>query len=286
MYTEHRGRNYSLVMSINYEIISMPQVMFAMNSEKSETTNDSAYNLVFGMAPHSRPGCASHVGDETDCDSDGIDDEFTTSQPTSSPYDTSTSRPIPAPRLQNKSAAATPGDAAPKDGILNVDDKPSDPTASRPVPIPRPRTTIAAAVTDDTTRVDGAGDKDADDVPQSTSAWSEQRSEARKRAHAATLKSAERMSAVYNSNKKRRVQTFVVGDNVSVAIPALDRTSTDVRRLPGQVTAVKGDKVQMYEVATEYGLLQTKLRAGDLQSYSGDLNINTTRYNSKDALII
>ena len=72
------------------------------------------------------------------------------------------------------------------------------------------------------------------------------------------------MSTAYNSSKKKRpVQTFNVGDNVSVTILALDRTSTDVCHLPGQVTAVKVNKVQMYEVATEYGLLQTKLRAGD-----------------------
>jgi len=63
--------------------------------------------------------------------------------------------------------------------------------------------------------------------------------------------------------KKGRVQTFDVGVNVSVTIPALDRTSTDVCRLPGQVTAVKGNKVQTYEVATEYRMLQTKLRASD-----------------------
>ena len=252
----------------------MPQVMFAMNSEKSETTNDSAYNLVFGMAPHSHPGCSSRIGDESDSDSDGTGDECL---PTSSPFPESSttsttppSRPIPVPRPRTTVAAAASDDAACSDGIRIGNEESSEAAPSRPVPVPRPRTTLGAAASEDTTR------SDEDDT---ASAWSEQRTEARNRAYAATLKSAERMSMAYNSSKKRRVQTFDVGDNVSVAIPALDRTCTDVRRLPGQVTAVKGNKVQMYEVATEYGLLQIKLRAGDLQSYNGDVDINTTRYN-------
>jgi len=193
------------------------------------------------------------------------------------PATTPQSKPIPVPRPRTTVATAASRDAALSDGISTGNDEPVSVSSARPVPVPRPRTTLATAATADTSRSDGACD--TDDLAHTTSAWSEQRTEARKRAHTATLKSVERMSTAYNSSKKRRVQTFGVGDNVSVAIPVLDRTSTDIRRLPGQVTAVKGNKVQMYEVATEYGLLQTKLRADDLQSYSGSVDFNTTRYN-------
>jgi len=43
------------------------------------------------------------------------------------------------------------------------------------------------------------------------------------------------------------------------------------------VTAVKGDRVKMYVVGTKLGILQSKLRAGDLQSYNGDVICDTNR---------
>ena len=74
-----------------------------------------------------------------------------------------------------------------------------------------------------------------------------------------------------------KVKDFAVGDKVSVSVPYHERTSTDLRRLPGIVTAVKGDRVKMYVVGTKFGILQSKLRAGDLQSYNGDVTCHTNR---------
>ena len=66
-----------------------------------------------------------------------------------------------------------------------------------------------------------------------------------------------------------------MGDKVSFAVPNNDRASTDVRRLPGHLTEVKGSVVQIYAVATQFGVINSKLYAGDLEHYNGSIDIKT-----------
>ena len=55
------------------------------------------------------------------------------------------------------------------------------------------------------------------------------------------LKASQKMADRYN--KGRKVKTFEAGDKVSVQIPRIDRTSSDLPRLPCIIVQVKG-KVQ------------------------------------------
>ena len=59
----------------------------------------------------------------------------------------------------------------------------------------------------------------------------------------------------------------------SVSVPKNERTATDVLRIPGKVVKVY-EKSGYYQVATQYGLLKGKLRAGDLQSYTENVICN------------
>ena len=54
--------------------------------------------------------------------------------------------------------------------------------------------------------------------------------------------------------------TFHIGDKVTVSIPKLDRSKTDVPWLPCVIAHVYGDKVKTYCLTTAYGTLKGKFR--------------------------
>lgn len=60
------------------------------------------------------------------------------------------------------------------------------------------------------------------------------------------LKSAEKMADWCNS--KKEVHIFKVGETVSVRIPHIDRTSSDLPRLPCIVVQVKGESKHLYRL--------------------------------------
>ena len=60
------------------------------------------------------------------------------------------------------------------------------------------------------------------------------------------LKSAQKMANRYNS--KNKVRVFEVGEAVSVRIPLIDRTSSDLPRLPCIVVEVRGEARQLYRL--------------------------------------
>lgn len=68
----------------------------------------------------------------------------------------------------------------------------------------------------------------------------------RQRADKKYLRSAEKMAERYN--RKRRVKSFEVGESVSLRIPRIDRTSSDLPRLPCIIVQVKGDAKQLYRL--------------------------------------
>lgn len=65
-------------------------------------------------------------------------------------------------------------------------------------------------------------------------------------------KNAQRMKDRYNSKK---VQIFKVGDAVSVRVPKIDRSATDLRRLPCIIVERRGTKQFRYQLQSKYGVL-------------------------------
>lgn len=68
----------------------------------------------------------------------------------------------------------------------------------------------------------------------------------------------------YNRRKRIEVQEFSVGDRVSVAVPKLDRTATDLPRIPAEIIAIHGPKVKSHSLTTAFGTISTKFTGGDL----------------------
>ena len=54
--------------------------------------------------------------------------------------------------------------------------------------------------------------------------------------------------------KQRKTTTFELGDKVSVAVLALDRASTDDKRLFGQVVGIY-EEFNTYTILTKHGVL-------------------------------
>lgn len=75
----------------------------------------------------------------------------------------------------------------------------------------------------------------------------------RQEAHRRYLKSAEKMANRYNL--KNKIREFKVGEIVSLRIPRIDRTSSDLPRLPCIVVEVPGESKQLYRL--RYGYCDT-----------------------------
>ena len=73
--------------------------------------------------------------------------------------------------------------------------------------------------------------------------------------------------------KQKKVRTFVVGESVSVKVPWIDRTSTDVSRIPCVVVEIVGKARDLYRLRCGSGVLKSCCNAGDLESFSGKFNI-------------
>ena len=82
-----------------------------------------------------------------------------------------------------------------------------------------------------------------------------------------------------NQYNKRHKATpgFCEGDNISVLIPNIERSSTDLSRLPGVIHKVNGTKDISYKVATIYGILASSYRAADLQAFNGSIVAKTDK---------
>lgn len=72
--------------------------------------------------------------------------------------------------------------------------------------------------------------------------------------------------------KQRQIITFEVGDQVSVAVPALDRATTDDKRLFGRIVDVKGD-YNNYRILTKYGILDRNYPISELNPLPSHIDI-------------
>ena len=91
----------------------------------------------------------------------------------------------------------------------------------------------------------------------------------REKAHAAYTKNAERMIRKHAKNVK-----FAVGDYGSLRIPRIDRTCTDLQRLPCVVVKVIGKAQTMYyRLRCKHGVLATCFHASDLEPFEASYGI-------------
>jgi hypothetical protein len=61
---------------------------------------------------------------------------------------------------------------------------------------------------------------------------------------------------------------------VTVMIPGIDRTKSDLPRLPWIISRVCGTKNEFFELACEFGVLNDCYRASDLDLYHGLVKVN------------
>ena len=133
---------------------------------------------------------------------------------------------------------------------------------------------------------DPASDNDAvyDDISERESeSESESESDGETRSSASSIRervsSQQAINAIimekkHNHKRNKRTREFEIDEFVSVLIPRIDRGGSDLPRLPGQVVRISGDKDKFYEVATEYGILDSKYRSSELELYESTVNIN------------
>ena len=73
-----------------------------------------------------------------------------------------------------------------------------------------------------------------------------------------------------HDHKRNKIShVFKIGDNVTVKIPRIDRSGTDLKRLPCKVCIVSDHKQKFYHILTQYGILNDKYCESDLELYSG-----------------
>ena len=56
-----------------------------------------------------------------------------------------------------------------------------------------------------------------------------------------------------------------------------DCYGTETKRLPGEIMSLSGEEVIFYEIGTAFGILDTKLRGGDLMPYYGLVQVEKNR---------
>ena len=95
-------------------------------------------------------------------------------------------------------------------------------------------------------------------------------------------RNAERMKRKHSLMHK--VKKFVVGESVSLRIPRIDRTATDVHRLPCIIVQVVGKTQDMYRLRCSSGVLDRCCRSDDIEPFAGSFNILDNGWEN-DALI-
>ena len=91
-------------------------------------------------------------------------------------------------------------------------------------------------------------------------------------------KNAEMMIRKHDHKRNKKTREFKVGDNVTVKIPRIDRSGTDLKRLPGKVCKISDHKQKFYHVLTQWGILNDKYQEGNLEPFSGLVDVNLEEY--------
>ena len=91
------------------------------------------------------------------------------------------------------------------------------------------------------------------------------------KANDAYLATAKRMTKKYS--KQHKVKEFLVGENASLRIPRIDRTCSDMLRLPCVIVQISGEHHSLYRLRCSSGVHQRCYRADDLEPFKGGYSI-------------
>ena len=95
------------------------------------------------------------------------------------------------------------------------------------------------------------------------------------------------MSQKHNHKKNKNIHEFEVDDIISVLIPKVDSGHTDFPRLVGKILSVNNQHASShpsYEIVCEYGVLDKRYYAKDLELYMGTIKIHNAILNTQISL--
>ncbi|KAL5470746.1 hypothetical protein EMCRGX_G028759 [Ephydatia muelleri] len=279
----------------------LPRIMFSMNCERHEGIRELPYRVVFGRYPPFGifPGAEKHCIDEEDLPiTSTCDNPHTASVHTETPIETAAPNSQLSPSIRDdenndkgcESLISSGSCVAPqlasghKDEMdaVDTDDEVEHSTFKLPSQVSNHADEQQEEEDDTGDEVEHSTFKLPSQV-SNTHADEQQEEEddghskatihtaIRKKVCDNTYLAAAHMAVKYNKKKGVKTQVFSVGDKVTIGIPKMDRTKTDMPRLPCEITEVFGDKVKTYTLGTIFGTIKGKFRGGDLQSYDGSV---------------
>ena len=77
--------------------------------------------------------------------------------------------------------------------------------------------------------------------------------------------------SIWQFGKQRAVRFYKNGDSVSVAVPALDRASTDDKRIFGQIIRIHSGP--SYKIQTKFGILDQNFPTSELMPLPSTINL-------------
>ena len=290
----------------------LPRIMFSMNTQIHSTTREVPYKLVFGQMPRCQvvPGAHQHIVMEEEIE------EIT--HFSSSPKED----PVSATAVENKSSSVTSSSSElelssvepqkwviQKETILNwtpsispdpVSSASSSSDSSFLPSLPSSPSPAEAEFSQPSKfipppPVGSCSNRDL--LHEDLSSTSKKRKEPdspenrheniRKKTRDNTLISANKMANYYNKTKAAKSTDFQVGDKVSFYVLKIDRCSTDLQRIPGEIVSVTGgEKIKFYKVGTSAGLLKNAFSGGDLAPFNGPVHVNKDKLVSEDKLLL
>ena len=89
-------------------------------------------------------------------------------------------------------------------------------------------------------------------------------------------KNAQMMIKKHDHKRNKTTREFILLQNVSVAIPRIDRSGCDLKRIPGKKIKISGEKTKFHEILTVWGILNDKYQTSALEPFAGivDVDIN------------
>ena len=282
----------------------LPRIMYSINTQVHTTTKEMPYKLVFGQNPRSQliPGAEQHIVMEeeitevTQSAAVAVASEKEQSSPPAEipPQEPSDpqpqnwiieqqkelrwtpSPPFSLPSLSSSSVPSpTSSTSSSSSGLPSIPSSTPSPEVKlndpcRLIPSPTGSFSNSDLLQEE---LSSAGNKRKE--PESPDGRHEN---IRKKARNKTFESAIKMSNYYNKTKCAKGKDFKEGQLVSFSVPKIDRCTTDMQRIPGEIVNVTGgDKIKYYQVATSAGIIKHAFRLGDLAAYTGEVKINKSK---------
>ena len=296
----------------------LPRVMFNLNTQRHSATKYSPYHLAFKQLPNlGNQVTEVETADDLEA-SHTTDDQSTASKPSSSTMTATTATSSSSSASSNKSSIRRPPSrSAALTSNLSTSKDDTDDDASASIIDAQPPSIIChlcqSGMSTEASKYWRACEKCAnwccdfclknvvsDDeflcnscinnkLKDNRIAVQKKKEESeslslRKKASLNQEKARRQMCLKYNNKKGKTCFEFKIGDKVSVKVDKLDRISLDLKRIPGIVSSKSGDKDLFYSITTEFGVLDTKYRAYELDKYHGLLNVDISKITKKITL--